>query len=64
MIFALCEQTRRNARQSRQKIIFHLMDVIILIGYILFSSCGREVSHGKFHVSLVRDMLTQAGRGM
>jgi len=43
-------------------LFFHLLDLAILNGYILHSSCGsKKMSHRDFRYTLVRNMLAHAG---
>ena len=45
-----------------KKLFFHLLDLAILNGYILHSSCGgKKMSHRDFRYTLVRNMLAHAG---
>lgn len=47
---------------SRQKLFFCLLDLTALSNHILFSSCGEMTFRTEFHLCLVKDMLTHAGR--
>ena len=46
-----------------KKLFFHLFDLAILNSYVLFSSCGvKKISHRDFELTLVRNLLAQAGQ--
>jgi len=45
-----------------KKLFFHLLDLAILNGYILHSSCGgKKISHRDFRYTLMRNMFAHAG---
>jgi hypothetical protein len=45
-----------------KKLFFHLLDLAVLNSYILLSSCGgKKISHRRFRLALVREMLAWAG---
>jgi len=46
-----------------KKLFFCMFDLAILNSYILFFSCGGEkISHGDFHLTLLGNLLAQAGQ--
>ncbi|PNF39361.1 hypothetical protein B7P43_G18177 [Cryptotermes secundus] len=45
------------------KLFFHLLDLTILNSFILLSSCGAKLSHRDFRLTLVCNMVEEAGRG-
>ena len=46
-----------------KEMFFHLFDLVILNTYILFSSCGgKKISHRDFRLTLMRNLLAQAGQ--
>jgi len=53
--------SRRTFKWTK-KLFFHLLDLAILDGYILHSSCqGKRISHRDFRFTLMRNMLAHAG---
>jgi hypothetical protein len=45
-----------------KKLFSHLLDLTIVNSYILLSSCGgKKISHRDFQLTLIREMLAQAG---
>ena len=53
--------SRRTLKWTK-KLFFHLLDVTILNSFILLSSCGgKNISHRDFRLTLMRNMLAQAG---
>jgi len=45
-----------------KKLFFYLLDLAIVNGYILLSSCGwKKISHRDFHLTLIREMLARSG---
>jgi hypothetical protein len=40
-----------------KKFFFHLLDLTILNSYILYKSCGGNMTHLKFREQLVRDLI-------
>jgi hypothetical protein len=45
-----------------KKLFFHLLDLTVLNSYILLSSCGgKKISHRDFRITLLGNILVQAG---
>jgi hypothetical protein len=47
----------KNTWKWTKKLLFHLLDLTILNSYILYKSCGRNMTHLKFREQLVRDLI-------
>jgi hypothetical protein len=45
-----------------KKLFFHLMDLTILNSFIIHASCGSKLSHWQYRLTLVRDLIQDAGR--
>jgi hypothetical protein len=42
--------------------IFHFLDLTIPISFIILASCGSKLWHWQFRLTLVRDLVQEAGR--
>jgi hypothetical protein len=45
-----------------KKLFFHLLDLTILNSITILTSCGSKLSHQQFKLTLVRDLIQEAGR--
>jgi len=45
-----------------KKLFFHLLDLMILNGYILLTFCSSKLSHRDFKLSFVKDLLEEGGK--
>jgi hypothetical protein len=45
-----------------KKLFFHLMDLTILNSFIILAYFGSKLSHWQFTLTLVRDLIQEAGR--
>jgi hypothetical protein len=55
--------SRRNCKWTT-KLFFHLLNLTVLNGWNLLSSCGAKYNHRDFRLLLVRNLIEEAGRSL
>ncbi|XP_023213047.1 piggyBac transposable element-derived protein 4-like [Centruroides sculpturatus] len=48
---------RRKTKKCYKKFFFHLLDITILNSFIIYKKCGHDITHLKFRLELIKDLI-------